>query len=241
MTTFAIATLGCKVNAFESESYLESLVERGYFEVDFRERADVYVINTCCVTNTATAKSRRRINQALRSNPSALICVVGCYVQTHGDDLKKQTGIDILVGASGKSGLAQTIDDAMQQRSLPYVHDIKDITTFEKLKVTRFQHHTRAYLKVQDGCDQFCAYCIIPYARGRERSLALHDVVDQARLLSESHPEIVLAGIHTGRYGKEHGTDLTQLVEDILHHAPALKRIRISSIEVTEITDAFIA
>jgi threonylcarbamoyladenosine tRNA methylthiotransferase MtaB len=240
MTTFAIATLGCKVNAFESESYLESLTELGYAEVDFRQRADVYIINTCCVTNTAASKSRQRISQAKRHNPAALICVVGCYVQTHAEELKDQLGIDIMVGAGGKADLARTIDDALQQNLPKSNQAIAEVSVFEELKVTKFQHQTRAFLKVQDGCDQFCAYCIIPFARGRERSQTPENVIGQAVALSASHPEIVLAGIHTGRYGKEHGTDLTHLIKDILSSAPSLRRIRISSIEVTEISDRFI-
>lgn len=240
MSTFAIATLGCKVNSFESESYLESLVELGYEEVDFRQKADVYVINTCCVTNTAASKSRQRISQAQRNNPDALICVVGCYVQTHGEDLKAQYGIDILIGSSGKNGLAHRIDNALKKNVPVVFSKIDDISLFEELKVSKFQHHTRAFLKIQDGCDQYCAYCIIPFARGRERSLAPKSVIQQASILSESHPEIVLAGIHTGRYGKGYDTDLTQLIKDILTEAPRLKRIRISSIEVSEITDEFI-
>jgi len=240
MNTFAIATLGCKVNAFESESYLESLIDLGYAEVDFRQPADVYIINTCCVTNTAASKSRQRISQAQRTNPNALICVVGCYVQTHAEELKAQLGIDMLVGAGGKADLARRIDDALKQNPSSMSLEIKDISSFEELSVQRFRHQTRAFLKVQDGCDQFCAYCIIPYARGRERSQTPQSVIDQAVTLSASHPEIVLAGIHTGRYGKEHGTDLTELIRAILTQAPQLRRIRISSIEVTEITDEFI-
>ena len=240
MSTFAIATLGCKVNVFESESYLESLIELGYAEVDFKSQADVYVINTCCVTNTAASKSRQRISQARRNNPEALICVVGCYVQMSAEELKAQLGIDLLIGAGGKADLARMIDSAVKRNRVS-VNQIGDVSSvFEELKVSRFAHQTRAFLKVQDGCDQFCAYCIIPYARGSERSQNPKSVIKQAVTLSLSHPEIVLAGIHTGRYGKEHKTDLTQLIKDILMQAPQLRRIRISSIEVTEITDEFI-
>ena len=241
MTTFAIATLGCKVNSFESESYAESLIAIGYREVDFKERADVYIINTCSVTNTAASKSRQKISQAQRANPEALICVVGCYAQTHAEELKSQLGIDILIGAGGKTTLAKRIQDALHQKGILYQTELSEIAGFEDLRVSKYSKQTRAFLKVQDGCNQFCAYCIIPYARGRERSLDPQSVVDQAIELSHNHPEIVLAGIHTGRYGKEHDFDLTALIERILHQASNLKRIRISSIEVTEITDAFIA
>lgn len=241
MTTFAITTLGCKVNTYETESYRESLEALGYAEVDFRQKADVYVINTCCVTNTAASKSRQRISQAKRHNPNALLCVVGCYVQTHAEELKSQLAIDILLGFSGKTRLAQMIQNALLKKPLVLLDVESNSFVFEELNVHKFQHQTRAYLKIQDGCDQFCAYCIIPYARGRERSLNPTNVVKQAQLLSESHPEIVLVGIHTGRFGKEYGVDLTQMIEEILDNTPKLKRIRISSIEVTEITDAFIA
>ncbi len=240
MTTFAIATLGCKVNSFESESYLESLAELGYTEVDFKQKADVYIINTCCVTNTAASKSRQRISQAKRSNPDALICVVGCYVQTNAEELKTKMDIDILVGANGKHQLPQRIRDAIERYPSTPSDLSSDVFAFEDLKVKKYVHQTRAFLKVQDGCDQYCAYCIIPTARGRERSQAPEFVLQQALMLSQSHPEIVLAGIHTGRYGKEYGYDLTQLIRAILDKAPKLQRIRISSIEVTEITDTLI-
>jgi threonylcarbamoyladenosine tRNA methylthiotransferase MtaB len=240
MSTFALATLGCKVNSFESESYSQSLTDLGFEEVDFKQKADVYVINTCCVTNTAASKSRQRINQAQRLNPEALICVVGCYVQTHGSDLKADHGIDLLIGTGSKERLPELIRSALDGKTTD-IPNISGEPLFEELNVVKFQHQTRAFLKIQDGCDQFCAYCIIPFARGRERSLMTRKVIEQARILSENHPEIVLAGIHTGRYGKEIGTDLTNLIEEMLASVPLLHRIRISSIEINEVSDALIA
>ena len=218
MASVAISTLGCKVNAYESESTAQALRQRGYQTVDFKEKADVYIIFTCAVTNTAASKSRQKIHQARRQNPDALVCAVGCYVQIQADQ--------------------QLIDEALRQRREPIVelHDVRTSAEFEMLPLDEFEHQTRAYLKVQDGCNQFCAYCIIPYARGRERSLPLDEALKEARRLAQKHKEIVLAGIHTGRYGKDRDTSLCDLIRGMCEIEP-LERIRISSIEITEITD----
>lgn len=238
MTTVAISTLGCKVNAYESESTAQALRQRGYQTVDFKEKADVYIIFTCAVTNTAASKSRQKIHQARRQNPDALVCAVGCYVQIHAEQMSEQEKIDLLIGSSGKDKLPQLIDQALQQRQVPIVpiQDVRQVAEFEMLPLDEFEHQTRAYLKVQDGCNQFCAYCIIPYARGRERSLPLDEALQEARRLAQKHKEIVLAGIHTGRYGKDRNTSLTELIRG-MGSIESLKRIRISSIEITEITD----
>ena len=240
MTTFAITTLGCKVNAFESESYVQSLTMNHFQQVDFKESADIYLINTCSVTNNATAKSRQKIAQAQRSNPEALIVVVGCYVQTHHEELKQQLGIDVLIGAAGKSQLIELIDRALKNREKQFETELTEVGKFENLTVENFNHQTRAFLKIQDGCNQYCSYCIIPYARGRERSRSIEQVIQSADMLSRKHLEIVLAGIHTGRYGKEEGHDLTELLRRLSNEVPTLKRIRISSIEITEVTDELI-
>ena len=238
MASVAISTLGCKVNAYESESTAQALRLRGYQTVDFKEKADVYIIFTCAVTNTAASKSRQKIHQARRQNPDALVCAVGCYVQIQADQMAEQEKIDILVGSSGKDKLPQLIDEALRQRCEPIVelHDVRTSAEFEMLPLDEFEHQTRAYLKVQDGCNQFCAYCIIPYARGRERSLPLDEALKEARRLAQKHKEIVLAGIHTGRYGKDRDTSLCDLIRGMCEIEP-LERIRISSIEITEITD----
>lgn len=240
MMTFAITTLGCKVNAFESESYVQSLTMNHFQQVDFKESADIYLINTCSVTNNATAKSRQKIAQAQRSNPEALIVVVGCYVQTHHEELKQQLGIDVLIGAAGKSQLIELIDRALKNREKQFETELTEVGKFENLTVDNFNHQTRAFLKIQDGCNQYCSYCIIPYARGRERSRSIEQVIQSADMLSRKHLEIVLAGIHTGRYGKEEGHDLTELLSRLSNEVPTLKRIRISSIEITEVTDELI-
>ena len=234
MASVAISTLGCKVNAYESESTAQALRQRGYQTVDFKEKADVYIIFTCAVTNTAASKSRQKIHQARRQNPDALVCAVGCYVQIQADQMAEQEKIDILVGSSGKDKLPQLIDEALRQRREPIVelHDVRTSAEFEMLPLDEFEHQTRAYLKVQDGCNQFCAYCIIPYARGRERSLPLDEALKEARRLAQKHKEIVLAGIHTGRYGKDRDTSLCDLIRGMCEIEP-LERIRISSIEIT--------
>ena len=238
--TFAISTLGCKVNLYESEAYNELLVEAGYDEVSFSEQADIYIINTCAVTNTAAAKSRQRIAQAKKRNPEAILCVVGCFAQTEEEVLKQQLGVDIIVGNSEKPQLLSFIQNFNKGNIISSVKEARNLE-FEYLPVHHFESHTRAFLKIQDGCNQFCSYCIIPLARGNERSLDFDTVVSEARLLVESgHQEIVLTGIHTGRYCDAKGKTLDDVLKE-LEQIEALKRIRISSIEITEISDTMIA
>ncbi|MFR5080586.1 MAG: tRNA (N(6)-L-threonylcarbamoyladenosine(37)-C(2))-methylthiotransferase MtaB [[Clostridium] innocuum] len=239
MTTFAIATLGCKVNTYESQGYESALLEKGYVQVSFKERADVYIINTCAVTNTAGSKSRQKIHAAIALNPEALIAVVGCYAQTASEQLEQDANIDILLGSDGKSRLADMIEEGLRQkRPQKLIHDVRKVNVFEALPIHRFEHQTRAFLKIQDGCNQFCSYCIIPFARGAERSLPEDEVLAIARSLSESgHREIVLSGIHTGRYGNGINSSLCQLMKRMVKEIPNLQRIRISSIEMNEITD----
>ena len=241
MPTYAVCTLGCKVNTFEAQAVSSALKAKGLIEVDFKEKADVYCIFTCAVTNTAESKSRKMIHQALRRNPDALMCVVGCLVQIHPEDMQDADRIDLLVGSSGKELIADRIMELLENRR--QIHELSDVrkeAVFEGLFTDQFAHQTRAYLKIQDGCNQFCSYCVIPYARGKERSLAPEVAVEQARILSENHREIVLAGIHTGRYGKEHGVALHSLMKQMLESCSKLERLRISSIEISEITDEFL-
>lgn len=239
MTTFAIATLGCKVNTYESQGYESALLEKGYEQVSFKEKADVYIINTCAVTNTAGSKSRQKIHAAIALNPEALIAVVGCYAQTASEQLEQDANIDILLGSDGKSRLADMIEEGLRKkRPQKLIHDVRKVNVFEALPIHRFEHQTRAFLKIQDGCNQFCSYCIIPFARGAERSLPEDEVLAIARSLSESgHWEIVLSGIHTGRYGNGINSSLCQLMKRMVKEIPKLQRIRISSIEMNEITD----
>lgn len=239
MTTFAIATLGCKVNTYESQGYESALLEKGYEQVSFKEKADVYIINTCAVTNTAGSKSRQKIHAAIALNPEALIAVIGCYAQTASEQLEQDANIDILLGSDGKSRLADMIEEGLRKkRPQKLIHDVRKVNVFEALPIHRFEHQTRAFLKIQDGCNQFCSYCIIPFARGAERSLPEDEVLAIARSLSESgHREIVLSGIHTGRYGNGINSSLCQLMKRMVKEIPKLQRIRISSIEMNEITD----
>ncbi len=241
MTTYAMCTLGCKVNTFEAQAVSSALKAKGFIEVDFKEKADVYCIFTCAVTNTAESKSRKMIHQALRRNPDALMCVVGCLVQIHPDDMSDADRIDLLVGSSGKELIADRVVELLENRR--QIHELTDVrkhAEFEGLFTEQFAHQTRAYLKIQDGCNQFCSYCVIPYARGKERSLEPLKAIEQAQKLSENHREIVFAGIHTGRYGREYDKPLHSLMKDMLEACPKLERLRISSIEISEITDEFL-
>ena len=239
MKTYGICTLGCKVNTYESQSINEQLRNKGFIEKDFKDICDIYIIFTCAVTNVAASKSRKMIHSAISRNPDAIICVVGCYVQVDVENLAKEDKIDILIGTKYKDKLADYIEQYQNER-INKVESLANIG-FENLDVKHFEHHTRAYLKIQDGCNQYCSYCIIPYARGHERSMDPQLVVSEARQLSKTHHEIILAGIHTGRYGKEYNYTLAKMIKEILANCPDLKRIRISSIEITEIDDELIA
>lgn len=244
MTTFAIATLGCKVNTYESQHYLESMKEAGFEEVSFKETADIYIINTCCVTNTAASKSRQKIHQAKKQNANALIAIVGCYVQTADPTVLASLQADVIIGAQGKKDLAFQIKQALQKKKKEILHvpDARGIRAFESLSIHSFSHQSRAFLKVQDGCNQFCSYCIIPYARGSERSIDPMEALQIAQqMAANGHQEIVLSGIHTGRYGRDCNSSLLELLKLLIAHTPAHVRYRISSIEMNEIDDAFIA
>lgn len=238
---YAISCLGCKVNTYEAGSIQQALNAKGYIEVDFKEEADVYLVFTCAVTNTAASKSRQKINQAIRQNSSAIICVVGCYVQINAENMKENESIDILVGSSHKHDLPNLIEQVIKNKEkIVLVDDVRKEAEFEEMPLTHFEHQTRAYMKIQDGCNQFCSYCIIPYARGKERSLPLEKVIENTKQLAKNHKEIVLAGIHTGRYGADCGETLAHCIEVMLNEVPELMRVRISSIEITEISDELI-
>ena len=241
MKTFAIHTLGCKVNSYESEAYIDHCLKLGYKQVDFKEKSDLYLINTCAVTNTASSKSRQKINQAIHQNKDAYIAVIGCYSQAVANDLESIDGVCAIVGSDHKNEFLEHLDELIEKhQKVNYVHDLTKPVEFEDLNIEKFTHHTRAFLKVQDGCNQFCSYCIIPFTRGRERSLEVNRVLELSRkLVNNGHREIVLAGIHTGRYGRDINTNLTSLLKEMLT-IDGLERIRISSIEMNEISDEFI-
>lgn len=242
MKTFKIITLGCKVNAYESQAMAIDMEKAGYVEASEGESVDIYIIHTCAVTNTAAFKSRQKIRQAIKANDDALIVAAGCYVQTNAKELSLNKDIDVLIGSSGKSHIAEIVTQSLEKREQKVLVEDMRQATFEHHEANIFEHQCRAYLKIQDGCNQFCSYCIIPYSRGRERSLEEDRCVEAAIHLCESgHREIVLTGIHTGRYGRDVGSSLVALMRRILNEVKDLERLRLSSIEVNEISDELIA
>ena len=233
---FNVINLGCKVNAYEAESTARSLEQHGYRRVD-NDGADITIIYTCAVTNMAAQKSRKMIHRAKRNNPESTIVVAGCYSQIDPDALKEA---DILIGTKHKSKLLDYLLE--YEKNHERIVDIEkvDVLPFENMFVDQFDNQTRAYLKIQDGCNQFCTYCVIPFARGRERSMAVNDVLESVKMLQEKHSEIVLSGIHTGRYGRDIGMTLSSLLDELFAVSPENFRFRISSIEMTEIDDHLI-
>lgn len=237
----AIHTLGCKVNSYESEAMIELFKQEGYEEVSFKELADVYVINTCTVTNTGDSKSRQMIRKAIRKNPEAVICVVGCYSQIAPDDIKNIDGVSVVLGTQFRNEIVDLVKQFQQdQKQIVKVKDVMRLKTFEDLNIDHFSN-TRAFLKIQDGCNNFCTYCIIPYARGRVRSRSPESVLRQAKeLVDHGYYEIVLTGIHTAGYGEDlDDYSFYDLLVDLIK-IKGLKRLRISSIETSQIPDEMI-
>jgi len=239
----AFHTLGCKVNYFESEGVWEKFSAAGYERVNFTDFADVYVINTCSVTNSGDRKSRQFIRRAVRQNPDAVVCVMGCFSQMQPEATTSIEGVDIVLGTSGRDGLVALVEEFQKSRQpINIVSDITKERAFESLAVSKFENRKRGILKIQDGCNNFCTFCIIPWARGRVRSEAPERVLEQAReLVANGHVEIVLTGIHTGAYGEDFDdyTFADLLME--LVEIDGLMRLRISSIEVAELTNEVLA
>ncbi|MBB5150027.1 tRNA (N(6)-L-threonylcarbamoyladenosine(37)-C(2))-methylthiotransferase MtaB [Ureibacillus thermosphaericus] len=243
MQTVAFHTLGCKVNHYETEAIWQLFKENGYERVDFEEQADVYVINTCTVTNTGDKKSRQVIRRAIRQNPDAVICVTGCYAQTSPAEILEIPGVDIVVGTQDRVKMLDYIEQYRKERQpINAVHNIMKNRVFEELDVPYFTDRTRASLKIQEGCNNFCTFCIIPWARGLMRSRDPQAVIKQAQALVDAgYLEIVLTGIHTGGYGQDFKDyNLAQLLRDIEANVKGIKRLRISSIEASQITDEVI-
>lgn len=241
MKTVAFHTLGCKVNTYESNAMLKIFNEAGYQEVDFKHVADVYVINTCTVTNTGDSKSRQMIRKAIRKNPKATICVVGCYSQTAPEEIEKIEGVGVVLGTQYRSDIVKYVDEHLETGEMVIkVDNVMNLRKFEDLNIDRFKN-TRAFLKIQDGCNNFCTYCIIPYARGRVRSRQKESVLNQAqRLVDNGYVEIVLTGIHTAGYGEDlDDYSFYELLVDLVK-IKGLKRLRISSIETSQISDEII-
>lgn len=233
MKTYALMILGCKVNDYEA-TYVREQMNKNYREVSFKSNADIYIIFTCCVTNTAESKTRKYIHDARRNNPNSFICAVGCLCQIKSNE-EVFNNVDLIIGSDNKEKIAELINAGIKNN---YVHE-QISNNFENLYITDYPNKSRAFLKIQDGCNQFCSYCIIPYARGRERSLNHIDAINEAKQLSKSCNEIVLTGIHTGRYN-DGAYNLYKLLFDLCK-IDDLKTIRLSSIEITEISDDIIS
>ncbi|MCT1925966.1 tRNA (N(6)-L-threonylcarbamoyladenosine(37)-C(2))-methylthiotransferase MtaB [Staphylococcus pasteuri] len=243
MSTVAFHTLGCKVNHYETEAIWQLFKEADYERVDFETNADVFVINTCTVTNTGDKKSRQIIRRAIRKNPDAVVCVTGCYAQTSSAEIMEIPGVDVVVGTQDRHKLLDYIDEFQKERQpINGVGNIMKNRKYEELDVPYFTDRTRASLKIQEGCNNFCTFCIIPWARGLMRSRDPEKVVEQATtLVNSGYKEIVLTGIHTGGYGQDlKNYNLAQLLRD-LDQVDGLERIRISSIEASQLTDEVIS
>lgn len=239
----AFHTLGCKVNHYETEAIWQLFKDQGYERTEFDHQADVYVVNTCTVTNTGDKKSRQVIRRAVRQNPDAVICVTGCYAQTSPAEIMAIPGVDIVVGTQDRTKMLGYIDQYRQERQpINAVRNIMKNRVYEELDVPSFTDRTRASLKIQEGCNNFCTFCIIPWARGLMRSRDPQEVIHQAQqLVDAGYLEIVLTGIHTGGYGQDlKDYNLAQLLRDIEANVKELKRLRISSIEASQLTDEVI-
>ena len=248
MRKAALHNLGCKVNSYETEAMQQLLENAGYEIVPFAEGADVYIINTCSVTNIADRKSRQMLHRAKKMNPSAVVIAAGCYVQAAGEELKKDEAVDLVIGNNKKTELVTILEDYFAQNKVTEeetVIDISHTAEYENLSISRIGDHTRAFVKVQDGCNQFCSYCIIPYTRGRVRSRKPQEVVEEiTRLAALGYEEAVLTGIHLSSYGMDFPAEerigLLELIIKV-HEIPEIKRIRLGSLEPRIITEEFAA
>ena len=241
MKRAALHNLGCKVNAYETEAMQQMLESAGYKIVSFGEQADVYVINTCSVTNMADRKSRQMLHRAKKLNPEAVVVAAGCYVQTKEQEAVVDEAIDIIIGNNKKHELVTRLDEFFRDHGkIDAVLDINDrVQEFEELYLDKPSEHTRAFIKVQDGCNQFCSYCIIPYARGRVRSRNMASILEEVNRLAENgYQEVVLTGIHLSSYGIETGESLLHLIQEI-HKVEGIRRIRLGSLEPKVVTEEF--
>lgn len=240
MKRIAFYTLGCKVNQADTASMEAIFRKAGYQVVGFNEQADIYLINTCVVTNMGQRKSRQIINRAVRSNPLALTVVTGCYPQTAPDEVKNIAGVDVIIGNQERGRIVELAEQALaakQDEVLDNVHKITVDTQFEELAAGTETDKTRAFLKIQEGCNQYCTYCIIPYARGPLRSRSLDSIREEVgKLVAAGYKEVVLIGIHLGCYGKEHGDSLTLYdAVKVALSVEGLKRLRLGSLESVEV------
>jgi threonylcarbamoyladenosine tRNA methylthiotransferase MtaB len=243
MPTVAFHTLGCKVNHYETEGIWRMFMEQGYERVDFDHDSDVYVINTCTVTNSGDKKSRQTIRRAVRKNPDAIVCVTGCYAQTSPGEILEIPGVDVVVGTQDRKNMIKYIEGHKKTREpINGVTNIMKNRVFEEMDVPEFSDRTRASLKIQEGCNNFCTFCIIPWSRGLLRSRDPESVLSQAqKLVDAGYKEVVLTGIHTAGYGEDlNDYNFARLLLDLESKVDGLERIRISSIEASQITDEVI-
>ena len=256
MKSVALHNLGCKVNGYEMDVMQQMLRERDYKIVPFDERADIYIVNTCTVTNIADRKSRQMLHRAKKKNPEAVVVAVGCYVQTGGEDALKDEGVDLAIGNNRKKDLVEILERFLEERECRQngeediyslktlqhttIIDIAKAGEFENMELKETHGHTRAYVKIQDGCNQFCSYCIIPYARGRVRSRRAEDILREiGGLAARGYKEVVLTGIHISSYGTDRGgPELLRLVRAI-HGTEGIERIRLGSLEPGIVTEEF--
>lgn len=236
---FKIYSLGCKVNIYEIEAIASDLQKKGYVLVDNTEVADVIIINTCTVTSTSDSKSKQLIRKVRRENPNSLIVAMGCFVQLNSETVEKDLDVNIIVGTNKRNKIKELIDEYLEKREvINKVKDSKEYTEYEELKLHNLSTHTRGFIKIQDGCENFCTYCAIPYARGPIKSRNPEYVIEEINsLVNSGVKEIILSGINTGTYGQDLGNiTLAKLLERILNEVHGVYRLRLSSIELMEIT-----
>lgn len=243
MKKVALHNLGCKVNSYETEAMQEILEKHGYEIVPFEEKADVYIINTCSVTNMADRKSRQMLHRAKKKNPDSVVVAAGCYVQSAGIELLQDESVDILIGNNEKENLIEILKAWEEEHVAAHVHDLTHEKNYEELSLSKTAEHTRAYVKIQDGCNQFCTYCIIPYTRGRVRSRRLDEIHREVEALAKNgYQEIVLTGIHLDSYGvdfTEGEENLLTVIRDMAK-IPGIQRIRLGSLEPRIMTEEFV-
>ncbi|TDT51103.1 tRNA (N(6)-L-threonylcarbamoyladenosine(37)-C(2))-methylthiotransferase MtaB [Fonticella tunisiensis] len=242
MNKAAFYTLGCRVNTYETEAIMEMFIKNGYEIVDFDQYADVYIINTCTVTKISDKKSRQMIRKAKKLNPKSVVAAVGCYVQVAPDEVASIDGVDIIVGTSDKGKILKLIDEYKKnKKQVRHIQNIMNIREFEELEIDEYHDKTRAFLKIQDGCDRFCSYCLIPFARGPVRSRGIENIEKEVKKLSErGFKEIILSGIHVASYGKDIGNiNLVDVIE-LINGFEGIERIRIGSIDPTFFSDEVI-
>ncbi|WP_432409275.1 tRNA (N(6)-L-threonylcarbamoyladenosine(37)-C(2))-methylthiotransferase MtaB [Wukongibacter sp. M2B1] len=241
MKKVAFYTLGCKVNQYDTEAMIEIFEKKGYEVVENDEVADVYVINTCTVTNLGDRKSRQFIRRSKKKNPDSIIVVVGCYAQTASEEVMNIEGVNLVLGTNERSRIAELVESINRDEKINYVDNIMKVKEFEELSIEKVMGKTRAFLKIQEGCNQYCSYCIIPYARGPIRSRKLGNIISEVKRLSDNgFKEIVLTGIHIASYGKDLGdTSLIDVIKEV-HSVEGIERIRLSSVEPNLLSDEFI-